>query len=215
MLLVKIAPKPNKDAVGGFRRLGLEMFSQLRFSEALGLSWHLAMLRCAKSLKKPNSRFSARRHSTHLTAWDLVLPSLSCIVSSRGIWTWIWPKQKSCGSLCFLCLQVAGVPLIFCWSNLKSFFNGGCHSTVGGLKASCVKFQRNKCAVSESRSSRGPGSAPVRSQGHCRRLCLQACLCRSFAHRESTGTYVVLRLCESRWAMMLSPIQKVNRVAYR
>lgn len=107
-----------------------------------------------------------------------------------------------------------------CWRTphflLKQFeiFNGSCHSTVGGLKASCVKFQRNKCAVSESRSSRGPGSAPVGSQGHCHRLCLQACLCRSFAHRESTGTYVVLRLCESRWAMMLSPIQKVNRVAY-
>lgn len=163
------------------------------------LSWGSLRLRAClvKSLKSPNSHFSARRHSTHLTAWDLVLPSLSCIVSSRGIWAWIWPKQKACGSLC---LQVGGVPLIFCWSNLKSFFNGSCHSTIYGLRASCVTFQRNKCAASESSSSRGPGSAPMRSQGHWCWLCLQARLCRSFAHPESTGTDVVLRLCESRWA---------------
>lgn len=83
--------------------------------------------------------------------------------------------------LCSLCFQVAGTPFIW------SFFHGGCHSMVHEIGASCVMFWRNKCAVPESKSSRGPDSAPMQSRAHCCWLCLQACLCCCFAPCESKG----------------------------
>lgn len=117
---------------------------QLRFSDAaLDLSWHFAIFRCAIPLVFLKESFSSQRifPTSHWICWQCetqFCSSCSCIITPRGT----WPKQKANARrrLCFLCLQIAVVSFVFCWSDWKLVCNGSIPSVVCELVCPVLHF---------------------------------------------------------------------------